>query len=196
MYLHSPDARTFFCRTVYLRTSAHPRACHIHARLKGAKKVLCTCVVSLHLRFLPSYVSPIFCCFRTTTLSLDFPIHTFLPCSPVLKALGTRISARGREVWLTSPPSTQVMSPTSSTRSLLWTVTRCSLTIQTSMKSLTLEKHTRQHWIVRCSALDTLRECPRQDENEGKNRGGYPGMVGSKDPITTADCRPGHTCLP
>ena len=39
-----------------------------------------------------------------------------------------------------SPPSTHVSSPTSSTRSLLWTMTRCSLTIQTSMKSLTSPK--------------------------------------------------------
>ena len=51
-------------------------------------------------RFLPSYVSPIFCCLRTTlSLSLDFPVHTFLPYSLFLKAQGTRISARGREVW-------------------------------------------------------------------------------------------------
>ena len=82
------------------------------------------------------------------SLSLDFPVHTFLPCLLVLKAQGICISARGREVWLSvpSPPSTQVMSPKSSTRSLLWTVTRCSLTIQTSMKSLTSRKtHTHKN---------------------------------------------------
>ena len=52
-------------------------------------------------RLLPSYVSPIFCCLRATPhLLIDFPVHTFLPYLPVLKAQGMRISARGREVWL------------------------------------------------------------------------------------------------
>ena len=72
----------------------------------------------------------------------DDSVHTFLPYLPVLKAQGTRISARAARslaIW-PSPPSTQVMSPRSSTRSLLWTLTRCSLTIQTSMKSLTSGK--------------------------------------------------------
>ena len=34
------------------------------------------------------------------SLYVDFPVHTFLPYLPVLKAQGMRISARGREVWL------------------------------------------------------------------------------------------------
>ena len=34
------------------------------------------------------------------SLSLDFPVHTFLPYLPVLKAQGMRISERGQEVWL------------------------------------------------------------------------------------------------
>ena len=79
------------------------------------------------------------------SLSLDFPVHTFLPYLLVLEARHAHLRTRTRSlaIW-PSPPSTQVMSPTSSTRSLLWTVTLCPLTIQTSMKSLTSRKtHTR-----------------------------------------------------
>ena len=70
------------------------------------------------------------------------------------KRRAMRISAREtrRLAVRPSPLSTQVVSPTSSTRSLLWTVTRCSLTMQTSMKSPDfLVKHTQEHWTVRCS---------------------------------------------
>ena len=61
----------------------------------------------------------------------DDPVHMFLPYLPVLKAQDTRNSApasRSLAAW-PSQMQTQVVSPTSSTRSLLWTVTRCSLTI-------------------------------------------------------------------
>ena len=36
-------------------------------------------------------------------VSLDFSVHTFFPYLPVLKAQAMRISARGREVWLSGP---------------------------------------------------------------------------------------------
>ena len=52
-----------------------------------------------------------------------------------------RTRTRSLAIW-PSPSSTQVLSPTSSARSILWTMTRCSLTIQISMKSLTSQKHT------------------------------------------------------
>ena len=146
VYILSLVARTFFCaqsalcvlRTLLMRVA--------HAWLKGPKKVLCTCVTSLHLAFssLMSHPSLLFLDGHFETIP-DFDVHTFLPYLPVLKAQGMRISARAARsfaIW-PSPPSTKVMSPISSTRSLLWTVTRCSLTIQT-LKSLTSRKtHTR-----------------------------------------------------
>ena len=88
-----------------LRTSHTSRACRVHAWLKGAKKVLCTCVTSLHLVF----SSP--CCSLTVSSRpfFDFDVHTFLPYLAVLKAQGMRISARAARslaIW-PSPPSTQ-----------------------------------------------------------------------------------------
>ena len=89
-------ARTFFYCTFCLRTSAHLHACHTHAWLKFMKKVF-------------AYVPSPFSCLThfllspdddSLSLSLDFPVQTFLPYLPVLKARGMRISARGREVWL------------------------------------------------------------------------------------------------
>ena len=77
--------------------------CHIHAWLKGAKKFLCTCVVSLHLAFscLMSHPSLLF---LHGHFEPTFPSAPFLPYFLVLKAQGMRNSARGREVW----PSGQV----------------------------------------------------------------------------------------
>ena len=136
-----------FCYTVCLRTSAYLHACAHTCMAQGCQKVLCTCVISLHLAFSSLMFHPSLLFFdghiETTP---DFEVHTFLPYLPVPKAQGMRISARAARslaIW-PSPPSTQVMRPKSSTRSLLWTVTRCSFTIQTSMKSLTSRKtHTR-----------------------------------------------------
>ena len=65
-----------FLRTARsLRTSHTSHACHIHAWLKGAKKVLCTEVVDLHLAFSVSCLTHLWC-LPTTTLSFDFPVHT------------------------------------------------------------------------------------------------------------------------
>ena len=98
------------------------------------------------------FISPSpFLCFTRLCCSCT-PTLTSPSCPHVLAVLTCPISAghahlrtrtRSLAVW-PSPTSTQVMSPTSSTRSLLWTVRRCSLTVQTSMKSLTSRKtHTR-----------------------------------------------------
>ena len=100
VYIHSLVARTFSCaqrahcvlRTLLMRVS------HTHGS-RVCKKGVCTCVVFSPSRLLPSLVSPIFCCLRTTTLS-RLSVHTFLPYLLVPKAQGMRISARGREVWL------------------------------------------------------------------------------------------------
>ena len=79
----------------------------------------------------------------------DDPIHTILPYFPVLKAQDVRNSALASRSLATWPDQTQthVMSPTSSTRSLLWTMTRCSSTIRTTISttfSKTKNENTRQ----------------------------------------------------
>ena len=79
-------------------TFAHLRACHTHAWLKW-----CLHVCPLSLAFSLLMYHPFFAVSvrrLSLSLSLDFPVHTFLPYLPVLQAQGKRISARGREVWL------------------------------------------------------------------------------------------------
>ena len=69
-------------------------SCVSHSRMAqvSVKRCLHMCRFSPS-RALPSHVSPIFCCLRTTTLSIStFP--------STRSCLGMRISARGREVWL------------------------------------------------------------------------------------------------
>ena len=90
IFLHSACTVTF-C-TFLMR-------CHIHAWLKGAKKVLCTCVVSLYLAF-SSLMSHPSLLFLHGHFEPTFPSAPFLPYFLVLKAQGMRNSARGREVWL------------------------------------------------------------------------------------------------
>ena len=63
VHTHSPVARTFFCCTVCLRTSAHLHACHTHAWLKArvsVKKGVCVCVLDLSISLSPSHDSPVF----------------------------------------------------------------------------------------------------------------------------------------
>ena len=100
MYIHSPVARTFFCCAVCLRTSAHLHRMSIFV-LHLAFSLLCTCVSFLHLALssFMSHPSLLFLDGHFETIP-DFDVHTFLPYLPVLKAQGMRISARGREVWL------------------------------------------------------------------------------------------------
>ena len=123
----------------HLHACAHTRMAQVHE--KGVWRMS---VFVLYLAFsLPMFhpsLQFLYIHFDITCLSI------FLPFSPVLKAQGMRVSARAARslaIW-PSPPSTQVMSPKSSPISLLWTMTRYSLTIQTSMKSQTSRKiHTR-----------------------------------------------------
>ena len=96
--IHTPVARTFFCCTVCLCTSAHFHACaHTHMA-QGCQKG------SLHMcHITPSPVSCIThpCCSLTVTSRPFLTLTSTRSCrTPVLKAQGMRISARGREVWL------------------------------------------------------------------------------------------------
>ena len=150
VYKHSRVVRTFFCtwrvhshiRTLLMRVT------HTHGSSSSrVKKVFVARVSYLSILLSPSHVSPILAVhWRSLRDHSWLDVRTFLPCLLVLKAQGMRISARAARslaIW-PSPPSAQNMSPRSSTKSLLWTATRCSLTIQTSMKSLTPRKtHTR-----------------------------------------------------
>ena len=77
--------------------------------------------------------------------STDAPIHMILPYFPVLEAQNTCHSAhasRSLATWQ-SQTQTQVMSP-SSTRSLQWTMTRCSSTIRTTILRL-IKNYDREH---------------------------------------------------
>ena len=115
-------------------------ACHTHAwlKLKSCQKgVCCTCIIPLHLAFSISCLTHPCCSLTVTSETIpDFDVRTFLPCLLVLEAQGMRISARAQEVrqnlfcgqwhdarWRSRPPWN------------LWL----------------LEKHTREHWTVRCS---------------------------------------------
>ena len=92
------------------------------------------------------------CCSRTVTSTPRSRLH--LPCRtvPDPKARVKRTSARAARSLATWPvPRTpQVMNPKSSTRLLLQTETRRLSTIRTTITSLTSQKHTREHWTVRC----------------------------------------------
>ena len=72
---------------------------------------------------------------------------TILPYFPVLKAQDVRNSAHASRSLATWPSQmqTQFMSPKSSTRSLLWTITRCLLTIQTSNEISDFLKNTHEN---------------------------------------------------
>ena len=141
IFLHIARAQSHF--HIFMRV-------HIHAWLKVMKKgVCCMWVISLHLAFsrLMSHPSLLFLDGHFEDHFLTLTSTRSLPYLPVLKAQGMRISARAARIvaiW-PSPLSTQVMSPKSSTRSLLWTMTRCSLTIQVSMKSSDFSENTHEN---------------------------------------------------
>ena len=144
------SVHTLTCRThIFLRTARRLRTlrtffCVLHTRTAQVhdKGVCCTCVFDLSispssllmihpsLLFLDGHLE--------TNPDYDFTddlIHTILPYFPVLKAQNMRHSAPASRSLATRPDQTQtqVMSPTSSTRSLLWTMTRCSSTIRTTI---------------------------------------------------------------
>ena len=87
--------------SAHIRTSlcvSHTRMAQVHE--KGVCRMS---VFVLYLAFSLFMSHPSFAVSvrrLSLSLSLDFPVHTFLPYLPVLKAQGVRISARGREVWL------------------------------------------------------------------------------------------------
>ena len=120
---------------------AHLHACHTHAWFKVTKKVHCICVVSLHLAFslLMIHLSLLFLHghFGTNPDNdlTDSDIHMILPYFSVLKAQNMRHSAPASRSLATWPSQmqTQVMNPTSSTRSLPWMMTRCSSKIRTTI---------------------------------------------------------------
>ena len=148
VYTHSPVARTFF-RTV-LHTFTHLRACTFTHGSSVCKKVCCMRMWLISISPSPFSCFTLHPCSSLTVTSRPRSRlwRPRLPCRtvPDPKARVKRTSARavGSLATWPIPRSPQVMSPTSSTRSLLWTMTRCSLTIQTSMKSLTSRKNTRE----------------------------------------------------
>ena len=139
------------CTHIFLRTARSPRtshtshACHIHAWLKGAKKVLCTCVVSLHLAFsLLMFHPSLLLLYILFDITFQSTILPYLPL-PVSKTQDTRNSAHASRSLANWPSQmqTQVMSPTSSIRSLPWTLTRCSSTIRTTISPTAQKPRTR-----------------------------------------------------
>ena len=104
-------------------------SCVSHTRMaQGAKKVLCTCVTSLHVAFACLMTLQSFAVSVRLSLSLSrlsrphVPAELSRPESAGHAHLRTR--TRSLAIW-PSPPSTQVTIPTSSTISFLWTMTRC-----------------------------------------------------------------------
>ena len=150
MAFHRPHDMQAFCTYTHLLhahvsahcactvTFAHFHAC-AHTRMAQArvvsKGVRCTCIIPLHLAFSISCMTRL-CCSCTSTSTIPFR-STILPYFPVLKAQDMRHSALASKSLATWPSQmqTQVMSPTSSTRSLLWTTTQCSMKSLTSPKT-------------------------------------------------------------
>ena len=102
------------CTHIFLRTARSPRtshtshACHIHAWLKDAKKVLCTCVTCLHRAFSllmshPSFAVPVR---RSLSLSrLSCPhVLAVLTCPNSAGPAHLRTRTRSLAIW-PSPPS-------------------------------------------------------------------------------------------
>ena len=130
----------------HLHACAHTRMAPVH------QKGVCTCVISLHLAFSLLKIHPSSLMFFDghfeTNPDYDFtndPIHMILPYFPVLKAQDMRHSAPASRSSATWPDQmqTQVMSPKSSTRSLLWMMTRCSSTIRTTISPTSRKPRTR-----------------------------------------------------
>ena len=96
--IHTPVARTFFCCTVCLRTSAHFSCVCTYTHGSRLPKRFFAHVSHLTFSSLMSHPSLLFLDGHVQTIP-DSDIHTFLPYLPVLKAHGMRLSARGREVW-------------------------------------------------------------------------------------------------
>ena len=109
-------------------------------------------VISLSSHLLLSHVSPVLApAVPARSLRDHFRPRPYRLWRPQLPAelsrpesAGQAYSAQGRAVWLPGQvPSPQVMSPRSSTRSLLWTMTRRSSTIRTTVSPTSRKPRTR-----------------------------------------------------
>ena len=85
---------------------AHFSARSVHSHIRTSS---CSCVshtrmaqvsVKRSLAFSLLMSHPSFAVSVRLSLPLDFPVHTFFPYLPVVKAQDMRSSARGRDVWL------------------------------------------------------------------------------------------------
>ena len=125
------------------RPQSHPHfSCVSHTRMAQVSSKRCLLHECQTLSISPSPFSCLtrLCCSCTLT-STSRSVHLLAELSRPKSTGHAHLRTRTRSLatW-PSPPSTQAMSRTSSTRSLLWTMTRCSLAIQTSLKSLTSRK--------------------------------------------------------
>ena len=119
-------------------------SCVSHTRIAQAQVMSKRCLLHMY------HTSPsclLYLMFHPSSLFLYIHFNitfqsTILPYFPVLKAQDMRHSALASRSLTTWPNQmqTQVMNPRSSTISLLWTMTRYSLTIQTNIASLTSRK--------------------------------------------------------
>ena len=101
VYIYSPVARTFSAHSACTITFTHLHACHIHARLKGAKKVLCTCVTSPHLAFSLLMLLPPSLLFPARSLRHLVPVCTFVAeLFPIRKRGSSALPHERRGVWL------------------------------------------------------------------------------------------------
>ena len=133
---------TLCCRTHILSAHIRTSSCvHIHAWLKVPK----VCCMRMSLISISPSPFPCFtlhpCCSRTDTSTPCSRPHSS-QAMPDPKARVKRTSVRAPRSLATwpRPVSTQVISPKSSTRSLLWTETRRPSTIRTTITSLTSPK--------------------------------------------------------
>ena len=140
VYTHSLVAHTFF-RAQRAHCVLHTsHACHIHAWLKFMKKVLVPWVSLFSISPSLSHVSPSILAVPARSLKDHLPVRTVLAVLTCPESAGhahLRTRTRSLAIW-PSPPSTQVMSPTSST------TTWCSSTIRTTI-SPTFRKTTNEN---------------------------------------------------
>ena len=132
-------SKRFFAYVSFLSISLSPYSCLIHLLLSPYDDSL-----SLS-RLFPPHVLAVLTCLKSAG-------HAHL-----------RTRTRSLAIW-PSPPSTQVVSPTSSTRSLQWSMTRCSLTIQASLKFLT-SRNPREH-CDQCSRVNVKKKKSTEQDSE------------------------------
>ena len=147
LYIHPLVARTFSCCTVCLRTSAH-----IFMRGSRVPERFFAHLSFLHISPSPYSCLTRLCCSRTVT-SRPLPTTTSLTIpSNVLAVLSRPKNARHAPLCTCiakfgylarSDANTFVMSPTSSTKILQWTLTRCSSTIRTTISPTSQKPRTR-----------------------------------------------------